>query len=208
MTDREAVPTLVKVNPPTLPLDCQPAYASVHNFSNRIVYNSINCYLRPEAAEALARACALAANDGLNLRLFDAYRPKEVQYFFWSLIPDENFIAHPVKGSTHGRGIAVDVTLLDERRMPLPMGTEFDEFTEAAHHDYADLADEIIANRRRLRTYMEAAGFVIHAPEWWHYNLPEPKLYPLIGDGEAAPRLLRPEVMREAEMMRLEMITS
>ena len=191
--------TLVRINPPAVAVDCQPVYASAHNVLAHPLYNRLDCYLRPVAANALALAASLAKEDGLSLRVFDAYRPVEAQYVFWDHTPDPDFVADPRLGSTHGRGIAVDLTLIDEQKMPLPMGTEFDDFTIVAHNDYGDLPDEVIANRHRLRGYMEAAGFIIHAPEWWHYNLPDPNQYPLIHDGDAVPALLRPEMRARAD---------
>jgi zinc D-Ala-D-Ala dipeptidase len=191
--------TLVRINPPAIALDCQPVYASAHNILGHPLYNRLDCYLRPVAANALALAASLAAEDGMTLRIFDAYRPVEAQYVFWAQTPDPDYVADPRLGSTHGRGIAVDLTLLDAQKMPLPMGTEFDDFTIASHHNFGDLPEEISHNRLRLRGYMEAAGFVIHAPEWWHYNLPQSAQYPLIHDGDAVPELLRPEMRKRAD---------
>lgn len=194
-----ATDTLVRINPPALPLDCQPVYASAHNILQHPVYNRLDCYLRPPAANALAKACALAAQDGLKFRIFDAYRPPEAQYLFWQHTPDTAFVADPRLGSTHARGIALDLTLVSDDGKPLPMGTEFDAFTEVAHHEFRDLPPEILEHRALLRGYMESAGFVIHAAEWWHYNLPDAKTYPIIADGEAVAPLLRPEMRHKAD---------
>ena len=214
-SDIGAPPTLVCLNPlppaqraatGDLPvLDCQPVYASAHNFTGKLLYNRLETYLLDQAAKALFRAAAMAAADGFTLGVFDAYRPLELQYAFWSILPDPAYVADPRLGSTHGRGIAVDLTLLDDRHMPLEMGTGYDEFSPASHHDHTDLPDEALANRRRLRGYMEQAGFVIHAPEWWHYNLPDPERFPLIPDGLAAPALLRPEIRQLADQARQEL---
>lgn len=190
---------LVRINPPALPLDCQPVYASTHNVLEHPVYSRLDCYLHPEAAMALGRACRHAAADGLRFRIFDAYRPTEAQFVFWQHTPDPAFVADPRLGSTHGRGIALDLTLIGGDGMPLPMGTEFDDFSIAAHHDYTDFPEDILENRQLLRRYMEEAGFIIHAPEWWHYNLPNPTDYPLIADGEAVPVMLRPEMRKRAD---------
>ncbi|MEO0393478.1 MAG: D-alanyl-D-alanine dipeptidase [Pseudomonadota bacterium] len=191
--------TLVAINPPALPVDCQPVYASSHNVLHHPLYNRLDCYLRPDAANALAAACRHAAADGYTFRIFDAYRPTEAQFVFWQHTPDPDYVADPRLGSTHGRGIALDLTLLDRQGMPIPMGTEFDDFSIESHHDFGELPPEIIANRHLLRRYMEEAGFVIHAPEWWHYNLPNPSAYPLISDGEAVPPMLRPEMRKRAD---------
>lgn len=196
--------TLIPIQPPHLPLDCQPVYASAHNVTGYPFYNRLDCYLRPEAAKALARAVELAARDNLRFRILDAYRPPEAQYLLWAHTPDPDFVADPRRGSTHGRGVALDLTLIDAQGKPLPMGTEFDEFTPAAHQDYRDLPEEVLGFRKLLRSIMESAGFIMHAPEWWHYNLPDPERFPLIPDGEAVPPMLRPEMRIKADKLRAE----
>ena len=48
----------------------------------------------------------------------------------------EGFVSDPKTGSTpHCRGVAIDLTLVDESGKELDMGTDFDEFSELAFHD-------------------------------------------------------------------------
>ena len=56
----------------------------------------------------------IAKKLGYKLKIFDAYRPVNVQKKLWDILPDANFIAPPEKGSPHSRGVAVDLTLVDE----------------------------------------------------------------------------------------------
>jgi len=53
----------------------------------------------------------------------------------------------------------------------LDMGTEFDFFGRKAHHAYQNLPDEVLENRKFLKSVMEANGFWSITSEWWHYNL-------------------------------------
>ena len=53
---------------------------------------------------------------------------------------------------------------------PLAMPTDYDEFTEAASHDYEDLPDSVVQNRELLRSVMETHGFEALNSEWWHYD--------------------------------------
>src|ERR1051325_3385183 len=89
------------------------AYATSRNFTGAPVYARGACYLRPEAAECLARAVELARPHGLRLKVFDAYRPSEAQWKLWHHTPDPAFLAAPRRGSPHSRGVAVDLTLVD-----------------------------------------------------------------------------------------------
>ena len=86
-------------------------------------------------------------------------------------IPDPNFVANPKKGSIHNRGGAVDISLEDSLGVEVNMGTKFDFFGEEASHNYQNLSDEILANRKFLKEIMLQNNFKIFESEWWHYNL-------------------------------------
>jgi D-alanyl-D-alanine dipeptidase len=60
------------------------------------------------------------------------------------------------------------------------MPTGFDNFTDSAHHDFIQLPEEILANRKLLKETMEKYGFVEFPTEWWHYSLPEPEKYEVL----------------------------
>lgn len=82
--------------------------------------------------------------------------------------------------SGHSRGSTVDLTLTDEKGVPLDMGGEFDWFSPISAHEYAQLTAAQRENRRLLKTGMEDAGFEAYSEEWWHYRLknePYPETY-------------------------------
>ena len=60
------------------------------------------------------------------------------------------------------------------------MGTCFDDFTELAYHLSNNIKTEIKKNRCLLLSIMTLAGFDHYLNEWWHYQLFNPKKYPLI----------------------------
>jgi D-alanyl-D-alanine dipeptidase len=60
------------------------------------------------------------------------------------------------------------------------MPTDFDNFSDTAHHDFQSLDSIVLQNRALLKGVMEYFGFKALSTEWWHYSLPEPKRYPLM----------------------------
>ncbi len=174
---------LVAIQPPDYPVDIHLVYATADNFVCLPVYASdAQCVLHSDAADCLGRAARAALRAGYVLRVLDAYRPPAAQEIFWQLCPDPRYLADPAVGSSHTRGIAVDVTLLDEAGQALDMGTGFDDMREQSHHDRPDLPKAVQRNRSLLLGIMLQAGFESLPTEWWHYQLPDARRYPLIDD--------------------------
>ena len=146
-------------------------YATADNFTKRVLYTSDTLYARRAMAEKLAVAQQVARAQGLQLKVYDAYRPLSIQRLMWSIVPDERYVADPAKGSRHNRGCAVDLTLCDSTGAELDMGTGYDEFTERAAATFTDLPEHVLANRRLLDRIMNDAGFDVLPSEWWHYDL-------------------------------------
>ncbi len=183
--------TLVALTPPAFDIDLALAYATDDNVTGKRIYSRAEAQLHPDAAAALQRAIALAAPLGLRLRIFDAYRPVEAQWRLWEAFPNPEFVADPREGSCHSRGVAVDMILIDAASGgALDMGTPFDDFTALSHHGRRDLPVEVQRNRALLLGIMTAAGWDWNRYEWWHYQLFEPKRYPLLADAAAPRRLM------------------
>lgn len=182
---------LVEIVPPAFPVALDIAYGTANNITGKPVYQRPRCYLHPDAAEKLGRAITLAGALGLSLKIFDAYRPTEAQWVLWNAKPDPDFLADPRRGSPHSRGVAVDLTLLDERGTELDMGTPFDAFTPLSHHGRTDVSAEAQRNRMLLLGLMTAAGWDFYRNEWWHYQLFDSRRYPLIDDGKEAPPMMQ-----------------
>lgn len=181
---------LVEIAPPAFAVEIALAYGTANNITGKPVYQCPRCYLHPDAAEKLARAVALAQPLGLRLKIFDAYRPTEAQWTLWNAKPDPDFLADPRRGSPHSRGVAVDLTLLDDQGRELDMGTPFDAFTPLSHHGRTDVPLPAQRHRLLLLGLMTAAGWDFYRNEWWHYQLFDSRRYPLIDDGKGAPAMM------------------
>ena len=176
---------LVSIAPPDFDVDVRLAYAGSDNFMGAPVYTNGSCWLHADAAEALARAIALAAKQDLRFLITDAFRPSEAQWALWRHTPDPDYVADPRRGSPHSRGVAVDLTLIDRTGETLDMGGPVDDLTPRGHHDAADLTPDQRRNRLLLLGIMTAAGWDWYWREWWHYQLFQPRRYPVLTDRAA-----------------------
>ena len=176
-------------------------YYSTFNFlGDRIDgYEEPIALLTKEAARALKAVSSEMMVRGLRLKVFDAYRPacavrhcvywgiedqdlRMKPYFYPDLEKQELFVqGYIAKQSSHSRGSAVDLTLLDMKTgRELDMGSPFDLFSEASHPDYKGITEEQYENRMVLQHAMVRNGFVPLSCEWWHFSLkdePYPDTY-------------------------------
>ncbi|MBV8517545.1 MAG: M15 family metallopeptidase [Acidobacteria bacterium] len=176
--DRATYERLARRNPDTrlvdvaslgIPLDIR--YATPNNFMKHTLYPVAKAYLRAPAARALADVERELAQQGLGVKVFDAYRPYCVTEAMWEPIRNPDFVADPAKGSRHNRGAAVDLTLIDLRTgSELAMPTPYDDFTSRARQDFNDLPPDVVANRAKLRDVMTRHGFAPLPSEWWHFD--------------------------------------
>ncbi|MEK9661216.1 MAG: D-alanyl-D-alanine dipeptidase [Alphaproteobacteria bacterium] len=173
---------LVAITPDRVDVDLSLAYATAVNFTGQPIYAEADCYLHADAAALLDRATGLAAALGYRFRIFDAFRPSEAQWAMWRHTPDPVFLSDPRCGSPHSRGVAVDLTLVDTAGRTLDMGTGFDAFTPLSHHGNDAIPPSAQRNRALLLGIMTAAGWDCYLKEWWHYQLFEPRRYPLLSD--------------------------
>ena len=77
----------------------------------------------------------------------------------------------------HNYGLAVDISILDDKGTPLPMGTPIDHLGKEAHITeeatlvaQGKLTEQERENRLLLRQVMKEAGFRPLSSEWWHFN--------------------------------------
>ncbi|MBI4425017.1 MAG: D-alanyl-D-alanine dipeptidase [Elusimicrobia bacterium] len=161
-------------------------YATADNFTKTALYPANRCLLRAAVARRLSRAQTALAKEGLGLKVWDCYRPLAIQRKLWALVPDPRYVADPAKGSRHNRGAAVDLTLVDAAGRELEMPTAYDDFSERAHRDYATPSAAAARNRRFLETALAKQGFEGLPTEWWHFDAPGWRRYP-IADVPLAP---------------------
>ena len=150
-------------------------YATDNNFLKSKVYDCGECYLRYKTVKSLIQANEAFLKKGYRIKLFDCYRPVDIQKRMWEIVPNPEYVADPKKGSIHNRGGAVDITLVNEKGLELDMGTGFDFFGPEAGHDYKNLSEEVKKNRKLLKKIMLRNNFRAFNSEWWHYNLKNAK---------------------------------
>ena len=176
-------------------------YYSTYNFiGDRIDgYEEPCALLTIEAARALKAASSELIVMGYRLKVFDAYRPASaVRHFVLWGIEDQDLRMKPyfypdlekqalfaegyiARQSSHSRGSAVDLTLLDMRTgKELDMGSPFDLISPISHPDCRSVTEKQYENRMLLRRVMLRCGFQPIDCEWWHFSLkdePYPDTY-------------------------------
>lgn len=176
-------------------------YHSTYNFIGERIdgYEEPCALITVEAARALKGVSNELFVQGYRLKVFDAYRPACAvkQFVLWGL-EDQDIRMKPYfypqqqkqelfeKGyiasrSSHSRGSAVDLTLLDMKTgKEVDMGSPFDLFSELSHPDNKSISQEQYENRMTLQRAMMRAGFEPIYCEWWHFmlkNEPYPDTY-------------------------------
>ena len=91
--------------------------------------------------------------------------------------PKRIYVAHPRRGGRHNYGVAVDLTIVDDRGRALDMGSPFDHFGPEAHLGKEQeraragiFAPDVPANRALMRRILSAVGLRPYDKEWWHYQ--------------------------------------
>lgn len=157
-------------------------YASTDNFTGKAHYETELCLVHSDILPALQNAARRFREDGLQLKIWDAYRPVSVQKALYEATPKvlKAYVPAPSADAPHPRGCALDVTLTDKDGKELAMPTGFDDFSRKAHADFPDLTQEQRENRDRLIHGMNAFGFEVSPLEWWHFNYRGWRKYPLL----------------------------
>jgi D-alanyl-D-alanine dipeptidase len=182
--------SLIAIAPPQYSVLLDIRYATADNITGAPVYKRAAAYLHADAARLLDQAIGLAAQLGYRLKIFDAFRPTEAQWALWNHTPDPNYFADPRRGSPHSRGVAVDLTLVDQAGRELDMGTGFDALTPLSHHGCLDIPAPAQLHRAILLGIMTAAGWDFYRNEWWHYQMFDARRYPLLADSDAGSAMM------------------
>ena len=166
-------------------------------------YHGTRCIIEVKMAEELARMQKELLPKGLSLTVYDAYRPQKAVDFFtqWSLMPDTplakkhhypnvdkkdfDALSYLSRTSSHSKGTAVDLTLVDLNHRALvkrpedflghfdaqsvDMGVGYLCFDEKSWHSYSNITDAQKRNRATLLELMISHGFEPLDTEFWHY---------------------------------------
>jgi len=146
-------------------------YATENNFTGQKIYDFTDAWLRYGTVKKLMAVQDALQQQGLSLKIWDAFRPPAAQFKLWEVYPVAEYVANPNGGnfSPHSRGHTVDITLVDMDGNELEMPTGFDDFSHYANRDYSDCTETAAANARLLEDLMEENGFTAYYSEWWHY---------------------------------------
>lgn len=160
-------------------------YAGANNFTGRPVpgYAVAECWLRKEAASALAEVEAALVKRGLSLVVYDCYRPQRATNAFIEWAADEKDQVNKARfypsiekrtlfamgyisaRSSHSTGLSVDLAIDG-----LDFGTPFDFFDSRSKTASLLVRKAAQENRRRLRDIMVRYGFSNYEREWWHFT--------------------------------------
>jgi len=158
-------------------------YATANNFIGEVLYDCSVCLLQPEVAEALLNANQYFCEKGYRIKLYDCYRPLDVQKKMWAKVPRATYVANPYgRGSIHNKGAAVDITLVTLDGCYMEMGSDYDFFGRESHIDNYNFSAEILANRKLLREGMQKHGFGTVRTEWWHYSYRKNWSFPTLNE--------------------------
>ena len=115
-------------------------YTRADNFTGTLLYEDLKeAYLHPDAMKSLKRAQRLLKEQypGYSLIVYDAARPLSVQQKMWNVVKGTSkyiYVSNPSRGGgLHNYGLAVDISILDDKGTPLPMGTPVDHLGREAH---------------------------------------------------------------------------
>jgi D-alanyl-D-alanine dipeptidase len=146
-------------------------YATTNNFTGEKIYNLAKAYARKPVAEAVKRAQAELAKQGLGIKIFDAYRPYSATVKFYEVYRDTTYVASPYKGSRHNRGCAIDMTIINLKTgEELQMPTGYDSFKKEAWPSTPVTDPVIRKNRQLIIDTMQKEGFKVNSSEWWHFD--------------------------------------
>lgn len=185
-------------------LEIELKYACADNITGKAIYQQARCLLHKDAITALAKSISIAQLSGLQLVIYDAYRPQQAQAMLWQACPDPQYVVDVTVGSNHSRGTAIDLTLRDEHGNILDMGAEFDEMHERSHAYHPSVPPAAQRNRLLLNAIMTGGGFVGIPSEWWHFELPRQRVthYSLINSPVLYPLAHSTPVNQETVMKR------
>lgn len=164
-------------------IQVQLKYATTDNFVGENMYGDLKrCYLERGFAERIRRAQQELKRQKPNysLLIFDGARPQSIQRKMYQKVagtPLKIYVAPPSRGGRHNYGVAVDLTIIDDKGKELDMGTAFDYFGEEAHVGKEDqfvrsgkFKPIVKSNRLLLQNIMKSVGLRPYDKEWWHYQ--------------------------------------
>lgn len=147
-------------------------YRSSRNVLGQRLYPAdMPCLLKRDTARKLRTAAEFVARYGYALKVWDGWRPPEVQALFHDKLGHTGMFLDPkLMWSRHCTGTAVDITLVTTRGKEVDMPTDHDVEGERAHHDAKGASPDVLHRLAILQNAMSKAGFLLIDIEWWHFD--------------------------------------
>lgn len=180
---------LMQIDEKTYNVKLDVKYATKDNFTQKVLYKTPTVYLHKDAAKSLKVASEVAGKLGYKIKIFDGFRPIDIQQTMWNLVKDPQYVSNPAGPCYHCRATTLDLTLIDASGKELDMGTEFDSFTTKSHIDSKEISGKQLRNRILLAGIMSVAGFEGIRTEWWHFQLKNWRKYKKLSEQEAGIKL-------------------
>lgn len=152
-------------------------YAHQNNFVGKAVYpKDMPIIINNDIWDKLIKINNLLKNYNLCIKIYDAYRPIEIQRLFWDFFyeihgyNDETLVANPDKYGTHNITInAVDIFVVELDGGTVELPCEFDDFSIRASVSYDECSDDAKRNRDLLINIAKENGLIVNNDEWWHF---------------------------------------
>lgn len=173
------------------PIKIDVVYANQHHpeniFSTALYHPKARLSLHHDLARVVIKtARILNHSKNWTLVLKDGLRTIEAQQAMMETdivrtnphwLTEPRMLSGPGMGG-HPRGMAVDVSLLDNHGTPIDMGTLFDTMTPQSSRNYDGFSQEVLENRIILEQAFIAAAKDLNLPllplpsEWWDFRFP------------------------------------
>ncbi len=168
---------------PSIAVDMK--YSTTDNFVGQNMYGNLHtAWLVPEMAERVVavQQRLRRRRPGFSLVIFDAARPISVQRRMFEVVAGTDkavYVANPDLrgGGYHNYGLAVDLSIRNDKRELLDMGSAFDHFGAESHVGFEKqllkagfITEAAYDNRMLLYDLTSAEGLKPHPKEWWHYQ--------------------------------------
>ena len=160
-------------------------YGTEQNFTGQPLpgYGAQGAWMIRSGFHQLKQVSVMAAQQGLGLLVWDAYRPRRATLAMveWAESTGQAHLienGYIARRSRHNSGAAVDLSLYElSSGKLLDMGTEWDCFTTASHT--LEATGQALQNRLLLHRFMKSFDFVDYDKEWWHFEMKNAGSYPL-----------------------------
>lgn len=183
-------------------------YAKPENMMQCPIYEKIGfgnrAFVSKDMWEILQKLIPILQQRKQKLKICDAYRPPIAHNMMLEIIPMPGFFARCSERSQHCHATAIDCCLCDEDGKELNYPTQVDAYKKeyalqildgksdtfmaylkTANHHYEDeKMKEEMMNRDDLCALMQSIGLEALPHEWWHYNLPNGIMTPVVEWGK------------------------